>query len=188
MVKVAYAPTTELVVHEVMEQDQTAFFEDIIRQMPASSVYVEPIINWVDGFALLATQFPPTEEIVAGNLAGKIHYQAVVFTRMPFHSKMNMKLDGQDFSVRLRRADNDPNLADLAAFLKRFRPRTSSHVSEVSAAQYQFSIPSSSLAVDAKVPENRFRHKRLAKPPLRIHAGRALGKGQAGEVGQSRSV
>ena len=134
LVKVTYAPTTELVVHEVMEQDQTEFFEDIIRQMLASPIHVEPIINWVEGFALLITHFPPADEIVAGNLAGKVHYQAVAFTRMPFHSKINMKLGDQDFSVRLRKADNNPNLVDLAVFLKGFHRGTSSHPPEPSAA------------------------------------------------------
>ena len=141
LVKVTYAPTTELVVHEVIEQNQTEFFEDIIRQMLASPVHVEPIISWVDGFALLTTQFPPADEVVAGNLAGKMHYQAVAFTKMPFHSKINMKLGDRDFSVRIRKADNNPNLIDLAKFLKGFHRGTSSNVSNSSSV----SIDTSSL-------------------------------------------
>jgi len=133
LVKVTYAPTKELVVHEVIEQDQTAFFEDIIRQMLASPVRVEPVIDWVEGFALLITQFPPADEIVEGNLTGKIHYQAVAFTRIPFHSRINMKLGDQDFSVRLRKADNNPNLVDLALFLKGFHRGPSSHLPETTA-------------------------------------------------------
>lgn len=132
LVKVTYAPTRELVVHEVIEQDQTEFFEDVIRLMLASPVHVEPVINWVDGFALLATQFPPADEIVTGNLSGRIHYQAVSFTRTPFHSKINMKLGDQDFSVRLRKADNNPNLVDLATFLKGFHRGTSGNMSDQS--------------------------------------------------------
>ena len=66
LVKVTYAPTTELVVHEVIEKDQTEFFDDIIRQMLASPVHVEPVINWVNGFALQTTQFPPSDKIVGG--------------------------------------------------------------------------------------------------------------------------
>jgi hypothetical protein len=134
-VKVTYAPTTELVVHEIIEQDQTTFFEDIIRQMPVSAVHVEPIVNWVNGFALLTTQFPRTAEIIADNLAGKIHYQTVVFTKIPFHNKINLKIEGQDFSVRLKKADDNPNLVDLAVFLEGFKPRTSIHVWDSSAAQ-----------------------------------------------------
>ena len=121
LVKVTYAPITELVVHEVIEQDQTTFFEDITRQMLASPVHVEPTINWVDGFALLIAQPPPTDEIVADNLRGKVHYQAVVFTRMAYQSKVAVKLGNQDFTVRLRKADNNQNLVDLARFLKDFR-------------------------------------------------------------------
>ena len=186
--KVVYAPTTELFVHEVIEQDQTAFFEDIIRHMSASSARVEPIVDWVDGFALLASRFPPTDEVVAGNLAGKIHYQTIAFTRMPFHSKVNMKLEDQDFSVRLRKADNNRNLADLAAFLKRFKPRTPSHVSDPPAVQYQFSIPSSSLDANTKVLGNRLGLKRIATPTVRVHTGRVVGRGQSGKASRGHSA
>ena len=130
-IKVTYAPITELVVHEVIEQDQTTFFHDIIMQMPPSPVRVEPSINWVGGFALLTTQFPLTNEIIAENLAGKIHYQTVVFTRMPFHSKVSVKLGDEDLSVRLKKADNDPNLVSLALFLKGSKPRTPGQESDL---------------------------------------------------------
>ena len=105
--------------------------------MPPSPVNVEPSINWVDGFALLTTQFPRTSETIADNLAGRIHYQTVVFTRIPFHGKVNMKIRDQDFSVRLKKADNDPILADLAVFLKEFKPRILNHVSDLSAQNFQ---------------------------------------------------
>jgi|GEM_PF-536214 hypothetical protein len=130
LVEVTYAPITNLVVHEVIEQDQTTFFQDIVRQVSASPVHVEPSVNWVDGFALLSTQFPSTNEVIADNLAGKIHYQTVIFTRMPFHSKVSVKLGDEDFSVILRKADNDQNLVSLAAFLRGFKPRTRSHLSD----------------------------------------------------------
>jgi hypothetical protein len=129
-IKVRYAPITELVVHEVIEQDQTTFFQDIIRQMPPSPIYIQPNVNWVDGFALLTTQFPHTNAIIADNLAGRIHYQTVVFTRMPFHSEVSVKLGDKDSSVRLRKAVDDPNLVSLASFLKGSKPRTPGHSSE----------------------------------------------------------
>ncbi len=136
-IKVTYAPVTELIVHEVVEQDQTTFFQDIIMQMSPSPVYVEPSVDWVDGFALLITQFPRTNEIIADNLAGKIHYQTVVFTRILFHPRINMRIRDQEFSVRLKKADNDPILADLAVFLNKFKPRVLSHALDLSAQNFQ---------------------------------------------------
>ena len=136
-IRVTYAPITELVVHEVIEQDQTTFFQDIIMQVPPSPVRVEPSINWVDGFALLTTQFPRTNEIIAEYLAGKIHYQTVVFTRMPFHNRVNMRIKNQEYSVRLNKVDSDPILADLAVFLKEFKPRVLSHASDLSAQNFE---------------------------------------------------
>lgn len=89
--------------------------------MLASPVHVEPTINWVDGFALLIAQLPPTDEIVADNLRGKVHYQAVLFTRMAYQNKIAVRLGNQDYTVRLRKADNNPNLVDLVSFLKDFK-------------------------------------------------------------------
>jgi len=137
LVEVTYAPITNLVVHEVIEQDQTTFFQDIVRQVSASPVHVEPSVNWVDGFALLSTQFPPTNEVIADNLAGKIHYQTVIFTRILFHSKVNMKLRDHEYSVILRKADNDLTLAALVSFLKEFKPRILGHASDLSAQNFQ---------------------------------------------------
>jgi hypothetical protein len=52
---------------------------------------------------------------------------------MPFHSKINMKLGDQDYGVRLRKADNNPNLVDFAIFLEEFHRGPSSRVPEQSA-------------------------------------------------------
>jgi len=136
-IKITYAPTTELVVHEVIEQDQTTFFQDIVTQTSASPTNVEPSVNWVDGVALLSTQFPRTNETIADNLAGKIHYQTVVFTKILFHPKIKMKIRDQDFSVNLKKADNDPVLAALGAFLQEFKPRILGHASDLSAQNFQ---------------------------------------------------
>ena len=127
LVRVTYAPTTELVVHEVIERDQTEFFEDVIRDSLAYPIHLEPTVNWVDGLALLTTQLPPASAF-GGNPTGRIHYQAVTFTRISYHNKINMKLGGQTYSVRLRKAENNPNLVALAIFLKRFHTGTTSRL------------------------------------------------------------
>lgn len=120
MIKITYAPYTELIIHEIVEQDNQSFFEDIVRQALASSVHAEPSINWVDGVAFLANQMPPTEDIVKENLTGKVHYAAVVFTKIPYSNQVPVQIGTQEYNVRLRKADNNPVMVDLAKFLKNF--------------------------------------------------------------------
>ena len=121
MVKVVFQPNTELVVHEVIEEESSKFFEEIIRQMLGSPVHVQPTVNWIDGIAFVISPMPATDEIVKDNLAGRVHFSAVMFTRTPYQAQFSSKIGGQEFSVRLRKAENSPTMVDLAAFLKGFQ-------------------------------------------------------------------
>jgi hypothetical protein len=122
MVKVTYSPNKELVVHEIIEQDSHIFFEDMVRQALSSPVHVEPSINWVDGVAFVVAPMPPTDDIVKENLAGKVHYASVMFTKIPFQSQVPVRIGNQNYSARLRKADNNPTLIALAKFLREFNP------------------------------------------------------------------
>lgn len=121
MVKVTYVPNTEVAIHEVIEEDSSNFFEEIIRQMLATPVHVQPTVNWIDGVAFVVSPMPPTDDIVRESLAGKIHFAAVMFTRTPYQAQVALKLGNQEFSVRLRRAESNQTLVELVRFLKSFR-------------------------------------------------------------------
>ena len=121
MVEVEYVPYQKIVIHEVIEQDNKTFFEDIVRHALAQPVQAEPSVNWVDGFAFLIVPFAPTEDIVRENLNGKIHYSTVVFTRMEFRPQISVPLGTQTYNARLRKADNNRNFVDLANFLNRWK-------------------------------------------------------------------
>ena len=120
MVKITFTPYQELVVHEIVEEENSAFFEDVVRQTLATSPQVEPSINWIDGIAFIIQAFAPTEAVVKENLNGRIHFAVVIFTRVPYQSQIQTKIGSQTFNVRLRKADVNPTLVDLAAFLKKF--------------------------------------------------------------------
>lgn len=123
--KITYTPYQELVVHEIIEQtDPGVFFEDIVRLALSSPHQVEPSINWIDGIAFFIAPMQATEEVVRENLAGKIHYGSVLFTRTDYKPQMAVKIGNQDFTVRLRRASDNPTLVELAKFLKDFRRST----------------------------------------------------------------
>jgi hypothetical protein len=122
--KITYAPYQELVVHEIIEQaNPGAFFEDIVRLALSNPVQVQPSINWIDGIAFFVAPMQPTEEVVRENLAGRVHYGSVLFTRTDFRPQVAVKIGNQDFTVRLRKANDNPTLVDLAAFLKDFKPQ-----------------------------------------------------------------
>ena len=120
--KITYTPYQELIVHEIIEQSNpSAFFEDIVRLALSGAHQVQPSINWIDGVAFFIAPMQPTEEVVRENLAGRVHYASVLFTRTGFQPQVAVKIGTQDFTVRLRRADDNPTLVDLATFLKEFR-------------------------------------------------------------------
>jgi hypothetical protein len=122
MVKVRYEPYTDLVVHEIVEQDSQVFFEDMVRQALSNPAHVEPTINWAEGVAFVVAPMPPTEDVIKENLGGKIHYASVMFTRTPYQSQVPVKIGSQNYSARLRKAENNFTLAGLARFLKDFKP------------------------------------------------------------------
>ena len=121
MVKVIYTPNSEIVVHEVIEEESSSFFEEIVRQMLASPVHVQPTVNWIDGIAFVVSPLPATEDIVRDNLAGKVHFAAVMFTRTGYLPQVSVKLASQEFSVRLRKAESNLTLVELARFLSEFK-------------------------------------------------------------------
>ena len=125
MVEVEFVPYQKIVIHEVIEQDNRTFFEDVVRHALAQTVQAEPTVNWVDGFALLIVPFAPTEDIVRENLNGRVHYSTVVFTKMDYKPQVSVVLGSQTYNARLRNADNNSNFVDLAKFLKGWKqPRT----------------------------------------------------------------
>jgi len=120
--KITYTPYSELVIHEIIEQkNQSAFFEDIVRLALSNPVHAQPSINWIDGIAFFIAPMQPTEEVVKENLAGKVHYGSVLFTRTQYLPEVKVNLGNQEFSVRLRKAEDNPTLGALAAYLKAFR-------------------------------------------------------------------
>lgn len=120
--KIIYTPFQELVVHEIVEQkNPNVFFEDIVRLALSNPAHVQPSINWIDGIAFFVAPMQPTEEVVRENLAGRVHYSSVLFTRTQYEPEVVVKIGNQEYTVRLRKADDNPTLASLAAYLKGFR-------------------------------------------------------------------
>ena len=122
MAKITYMPTEEVVVHQVLESDnKIIFFEDVVKQILAKEIPVIPTVNWIDGIAFAILQYPDTEDIVREEIKGRIHYSAVLFTRISYQSEFVVNLGKEDIRVRLRKADGNPDFVDLVEFLKKFK-------------------------------------------------------------------
>ena len=117
---IEYVPNSKLIIHEILEQNNDAFLEDIVRQSAGPAGYMVPTVNWVDGIAFVVAPMAGTEDVVKENLAGRLHYAAVVFTRMDFRGNAEVKVGAQSFPLRFRKADN-PTFVKLAAYLKNFK-------------------------------------------------------------------
>jgi len=121
-VKITYTPYQELIIHEIIEQTSSSvFFEDIVRLALSNTTQVEPSINWVDGIAFFVAPLQPTPEVVKENLAGRVHYGSVLFTKIQYTPQIRVKIGNQEYTVRLRKADDNPTLVALSAFLKDFK-------------------------------------------------------------------
>jgi hypothetical protein len=122
LAKITYMPTEEVVVHQVLESgNKIIFFEDVVKQMLVREIPVIPTVDWIDGIAFAVLQFPDTEDIVREELKGRIHYSAVLFTKIPYQSEFVVNLGKEDIRVRLRKADNNPDFIDLVEFLKTYK-------------------------------------------------------------------
>ncbi len=120
MVKITYMPFKEIVIHEILEKEPEVFFEDVMRTSIAQNAQIEPSVSWYNEIAFVIGQFPKTDDIVAEELKGVIHYSLVMFTRIPYKEKYALKLGSQDYTARLRKVGNNTILAEVAEYLKEF--------------------------------------------------------------------
>jgi hypothetical protein len=125
LVKITYSGWKEIVVQEILELDNQAFFEDIVRLTLAQGVQLQPSVNWVDGIAFIALPFPDTEDIIREKLKGVLHFSSVMFTRVDFRDSFAVRIGNNDLSARLRKTTN-PIFLQLAAYLKDYKSESAS--------------------------------------------------------------
>jgi len=121
MPKISYEPTEEIVLHQVLEYDNKAFFEEVMRQNLAQQMSVIPTVNWIDGIAFSVWRFPETDDVIREALDGKLHLFSVAFTRVGYQTPFAINLANQEIKVPLKNASNNANFVALVAFLKGFK-------------------------------------------------------------------
>lgn len=118
MVKITYMPWGEIIVHEIRELDVQRFFESIIAQLQAQGqTGLVPGCSWIDGIAFIFGFFPDTPEVVKDKLEGKLHYATVNFTRTSYQQEKKTVVGGREFTVKLFKADDNPDLVDLIKYI-----------------------------------------------------------------------
>ena len=119
--EIEYLPNSKLIIHEIIEQTNEAFLQDVVRQAMSPQGYSVPNVNWVDGIAFVVGSMAPAVDVVKENLAGRVHYAAVVFTKTDYKSQTEVKMGSQSFPLHMRKAENNPTFVKLAGFLKNFK-------------------------------------------------------------------
>jgi len=79
VVKITFAPATELVIHEVVEVTRDDLLLERITPQGNLPLY------WCNGILFSFSSVPMTEEIIKEYLKGRIHWLEVHYTRMDKH-------------------------------------------------------------------------------------------------------
>lgn len=122
MTRITYMPWEEITLHEVRELGVPEFFQSIVEQVEMQKQAGTPAVPWIDGVAFLVIPFPDTPEVVSEKLKGNLHFMMVAFTQTSFQPEKKVQYGGREHTVRLVRAESNPNFVDLVEYLKTFKP------------------------------------------------------------------
>ena len=104
MAKITYMPTEEVVVHQALDSDsEIIFFEDVVKKILVKEIQVTPTINRIDGIAFAILHFPDMESLLREELKGRMHFAAVLFTKVPCQSELVVNFGEEDIRIRLRK-------------------------------------------------------------------------------------
>jgi hypothetical protein len=119
LVKIAYKPWEEIIIHEIVEKSPEELFVLLVRQIQGiGSAGMQPAVTWAEGIAFTIAPLPDTEEVIAEQLEGKLHYSTVQFARVPtYHAEMKCNVDRLEHTIQLIKVET-PMLIQLAKYLK----------------------------------------------------------------------
>ena len=132
-VQIIYQPYAQFILHEVIERKFPEFVDDVIAQIrnmtPPGQPMAVPTISWCNGVVFSIMPFNPNSEvIIKENLAGNIHYSAVVFA---LKEKFDQESKRGDVIIRMINQSSNHNFIRLADALKRLS--TSPKIPEIKA-------------------------------------------------------
>ena len=119
MVKITYQPWEEIVIHEAVEYSLAALLEMQSLGVPPGSLGRS--LMWANGVAFTYAAIPATDNVVAEQLKGRMHWGSVVFAMMPNYESAVLL---QEVNVRIPVVDVSGN-PTLYAVTRWLRERTS---------------------------------------------------------------
>jgi len=113
MVKVAYAPWEEIVIHEA-----TKYSPDNLVKLQTLGIQAGALghhLLWAEGVAFVQAPMPPTDDVIKEQLQGRIHWSGVGFAIMPEFKEVIVIKEGR---VPVVSVSNNPILRTVATWLK----------------------------------------------------------------------
>ncbi len=106
MVKITYAPLSELIVHETVEVEK----EDLLRERvtPAGTMP----LYWCNGILFSFSSLPMTDDIIKDYLKGKIHWLEVHFARENTYEAV-LALSEEEYKTSMNVRVIDTSKSDL---------------------------------------------------------------------------
>jgi len=113
--EVVIEPYKKIVVHEVVEYRLVDMVRMLISQASAAGGTTIPMINWCNGVVFQVAVFNPmSEEVIAEQLKGIIHYSSVTFATKEHFEREVRTAEG---TVRLVDQSANQNFVRLCAVL-----------------------------------------------------------------------
>lgn len=115
MVKITFAPTEEIVVHDVIELP----LDDMLRGR-VTPAGIMPLY-WCNGILFNFSSMPMTEEVVRDYVRGKLHWIEVQFTKFPQYRPILSLNDDeykQQVNVRVIDTSVSPVHQELTKWIK----------------------------------------------------------------------
>jgi len=115
MVKITYQPWEEIVIHEIVEYPLAALLEMQSFGVPPGAMGRS--LMWAGGIAFAYVAMPASDDVVADQLKGRMHWASVVFAAMPTYENAVLL---QETGVRIPVVDvsGNPTLYAVARWLR----------------------------------------------------------------------
>ena len=115
----------EVIIHEIIEEDNSRFFRDIsesaVRGHNPQMPFISPSVNWANGVAFIIQPFPDTDDVIKDKLKGVVHFAVVAFTRLEYRPTFPVVVGSETVNIRLERNVANPIFLDMADYLANFK-------------------------------------------------------------------
>ncbi|MCL4365417.1 hypothetical protein M1590_03795 [Candidatus Marsarchaeota archaeon] len=106
MAKITYAPTQELIVHEIVRVSK----DDLLRERVTPSGTMP--LYWCDGILFSFSSLPMSDEVTSDYMKGKIHWLEVHFTQMEKYTPI-LVLNEEEYKAAMNIRVLDTSISNI---------------------------------------------------------------------------